>query len=117
MFKNNDEEFAEIAADPVRRRAAINDLTGRCRTVSRCAGVASGALIVATIANPQGTGVLAGCVAGLWAIAFKFDTDLRLLRVVDRLHGDSRISASNDPLEHSPGVPLSVQQRASVGIR
>ena len=105
MFKNNDEEFAEIAADPVRRRAAINDLAGRCKTVSRCAGVASVGLIVATIANPQGSGVLAGCVASLWAIAFKFDTDLRLLRVVDRLHGDSRLRASNEPLEPSPGGP------------
>jgi hypothetical protein len=44
-------------------------------------------------------------VAGLWAIAFKFDTDLRLLRVVDRLHDDSRLRASNEPLEHSPGAP------------
>ena len=105
MFKNNDEEFAEIAADPVRRRAAIADLTGRCRTVSRCAGVASGALIVATIANPQGTGVLAGCVAGLWAIAFKFDTDLRLLRVVDRLHGDSGLPATIVSHEQSPSTP------------
>jgi hypothetical protein len=105
LFKNNDLEFAEIAVDPVRRRAAIADLAGRCRTMSLCAGVASGALIVATIANPQGTGVLAGCVAGLWAIAFKFDTDLRLLRVVDRLHGDSRIPASNEPLENSSGGP------------
>ena len=103
MFKNNDQEFAEIAADPVRRRAAIADLAGRCKTSSICAGVASAGLIVATIANPQGTGVLAGCVAGLWAIAFKFDTDLRLLRVVDRLHGDSGLSASSVSLEHSPG--------------
>ena len=29
LFKNNDQEFAEIAADPVRRRAAIADLAGR----------------------------------------------------------------------------------------
>lgn len=105
MYKNNDLEFAEIAVDPVRRRAAIADLAGRCRTMSLCAGVASGALIVATIANPQGTGVLAGCVAGLWAIAFKFDTDLRLLRVVDRLHGDSGLPASSFSHEQSPGTP------------
>ena len=103
MFKNNDQEFAEIAADPVRRRAAIADLAGRCKTMLFCAGVASGGLIVATIANPQGTGVLAGCVAGLWAIAFKFDSDLRLLRVVERLHGESGLSASSVSLEHSPG--------------
>ena len=105
MFKNNDVAFAEIAADPVRRRAAINDLAGRCKTVSRCAGVASVGLIVATIANPQGSGVLAGCVASLWAIAFKFDTDLRLLRVVDRLHGDSGLAATIASHEHSPGEP------------
>ncbi len=105
MYKNNDLEFAEIAADPVRRRAAITDLAGRCRTMSLCAGVASGALIVATIANPQGTGVLAGCVAGLWAIAFKFDSDLRLLRVVDRLHGDSGLPASSAAHEQSLGTP------------
>ena len=105
MFKNNDEEFAEIAVDPVRRRAAIADLAGRCKTVSNCAGVASVGLIVATIANPQGSGVLAGCVAGLWAIAFKFDTDLRLLRVVDRLHGDSGLSTASVSLEQSPGTP------------
>jgi hypothetical protein len=105
LFKNNDQEFAEIAADPVRRRAAINDLADRCRTVSRCAGFASVAMIVATVANPQGTGVLAGCVAGLWAIAFKFDTDLRLLRVVDRLHGDSGLPAASVSYEQSPGTP------------
>jgi hypothetical protein len=105
LFKNNDQEFAEIAADPARRSAAIADLAGRCKTVSLCAFVASGALIVATIANPQGTGLLAGCVAGLWAIAFKFDTDLRLLRVVDRLHGDSGLAATIASHEHSPGEP------------
>ena len=105
MFKNNDQEFAEIAADPVRRRAAIADLAGRCKTMLFCAGGASGALIMATIANPQGTGVLAGCVAGLWAIAFKFDSDLRLLRVVDRLHGDSGLPASRVSHEHFPGRP------------
>ena len=105
MFKNNDEEFAEIAVDPVRRRAAIADLAGRCKTSSICAGFASGGLIVATIANPQGTGLLAGCVASLWAIAFKFDTDLRLLRVVDRLHGDSGLAATIASHEHSPGEP------------
>ena len=105
MFKNNDQEFAEIAADPVRRRAAIADLAGRCNTSSICAGVASAGLIVATIANPQGTGVLAGCVAGLWAIAFKFDTDLRLLRVVDRLHGDSGLPAASVSYKQSPGTP------------
>jgi len=105
LFKNNDQEFAEIAADPVRRRAAIADLAGRCKTMLFCAGGASGALIMATIANPQGTGVLAGCVAGLWAIAFKFDSDLRLLRVVDRLHGDSGLPASRVSHEHFPGRP------------
>ncbi len=105
MFKNNDQEFAEIAADPVRRRAAIADLAGRCKTSSICAGVASAGLIVATIANPQGTGVLAGCVAGLWAIAFKFDTDLRLLRVVERLHGESGLPATSDAHEQSQGTP------------
>jgi hypothetical protein len=105
LFKNNYQEFAEIAVDPARRRAAIADLAGRCKTVSLCAGVASAGLIVATIANPQGTGVLAGCVAGLWAIAFKFDSDLRLLRVVDRLHGDSGLPASSISHEQSPGTP------------
>jgi len=103
LFKNNDQEFAEIAADPARRRAAIADLAGRCKTVSICAGGAAVGLIVATIANPQGTGLLAGCVASLWAIAFKFDTDLRLLRVVNRLHGDSGLPASSVPLAHTPG--------------
>ena len=105
MFKNNDQEFAEIAADPVRRRAAIADLAGRCKTSSICAGVASAGLIVATIANPPGTGVLAGCVAGLWAIAFKFDTDLRLLRVVERLHGESGLPATSVAHEQSQGTP------------
>ena len=105
MFKNNDQELAEIAADPARRAAAIADLAGRCKTSSICAGVASAGLIVATIANPQGTGVLAGCVAGLWAIAFKFDTDLRLLRVVDRLHGDSGLPATIVSHEQFPSTP------------
>ena len=35
MFKNNDVEFAEIAADPVRRSAATADLAGRIKRLSQ----------------------------------------------------------------------------------
>jgi hypothetical protein len=105
LFKNNDQEFAEIAADPVRRAAAIADLAGSIKRLSHYANLATAGMILVAFATPQGAGALAACVVGFWAIVLNMDSNLRLLRVVDRLHGDSRIPASNEPLEHSPGKP------------
>jgi hypothetical protein len=94
MFKlheEQDKEFEEIAMDPVRRRAMITHLT-RYRTMI---------LFMASLANvfalvfiylrddfTRHSGLLFGGAAMMWAFAFKYQSDLRILRVADRLQKD-----------------------------
>ena len=105
MFKNNDEEFAEIAVDPTRRAAAITELAGRIKRLSHYANLATAGMILVAFATPQGAGALAACVVGFWAIVINMDSNLRLLRVVDRLERDSSIPAPSLSQKQSPGMP------------
>jgi len=85
MFTKHDEKFAETAADPVRRLAAITDLASRRTILFWCACVASFAAIASSFGSKPAGGALAFCAAIQWMLVFKFESDLRLLRVIDRL--------------------------------
>jgi hypothetical protein len=94
MFEKYDEQFECAAADPIGRLLAIRDLSRRRTILFWCALVTSACALVA------GAGALIGrlsgnsaVAAGLyfaaavhWSIHFKFDSDLRLLRAIERLH-------------------------------
>jgi hypothetical protein len=90
MFKKQDEEFDEMIADPVRRRAKIADLSWR-RT---CIGVCAIGFTVCTVASAWcakgagGMGVVAISYASVWIIFFKTEADLRLFRAIERLQKD-----------------------------
>ena len=94
MFSKYDEKFAEMAANPTLRRAAITDLSGRRTMIFWCAMfmtlLITVCLIISTFeSKPVGVGL--GFVAALqWIIFFKFDSDLRLLAVIDRLHREEK---------------------------
>jgi hypothetical protein len=89
MFKKEDEAFDETAADPILRRAKIVDLSRRRTLIGCCALVIMVAAIAEMWSGDKGAtgGVFAAAIA--WGIFIKHESDLRLLRVVERLHKGS----------------------------
>jgi len=86
MFTKSDLSFDEIAADPVRRRAKIVELS-RSRTLFFwCFITASiGALFCIWTGRASGS-ILAAAL--LYGVVVRLESDLRLLRVVERLQKD-----------------------------
>lgn len=95
MFTNQDKQFEQMATDPVRRREAIAGLSWRRDVMFWCAvGVTLCALATFFISlqKERGGAAAIGFVATVqWMLLFKFDSDLRLLRVIERL----RLSENN----------------------
>jgi hypothetical protein len=83
MFAKHDTEFDEVAADPIRRRAKIADLSTRRAVVFWCAMVIGVAAIVECWEGKGAMGVFAAATA--YTICLKMESDLRLLRVIERL--------------------------------
>ena len=86
MFKRYDEQFERTSTDPLRRREAISDVSLRRTILFWCALVSS---VCATVGSFSGKSAMAGlwfAAAVQWSICFKFESDLRLLRVIERLH-------------------------------
>jgi len=95
MFKKQDEAFDETAADPGRRRAKIADLSWRRTLIGCCALVVNLAALVGVWSGGRGVagGVLAAAL--MWGIFIRHESDLRLLRIVERLQkgGDEKPKA------------------------
>jgi hypothetical protein len=89
MFAKQDEEFDEMIADSARRRLGIISLSSRRNLLCVCAMVATAcALAFFFPGRPSRTGGAAamGFLAAIqWILVFKFESDLRLLRTIDRL--------------------------------
>jgi hypothetical protein len=95
MFTKQDFEFDEMAADPIRRRAKIADLSWRRAMIFWCAMIVS---VCAILELWRGSTAAAGGVfaaAVNFSICFKMESDLRLLRVIERLqkNGDAKPTA------------------------
>jgi hypothetical protein len=90
MFAKQDEQFDEMAIDPARRREGIADLSSRRTIILWCAvGMTSLALVFFFANRAAGGAAAVGFAAAVqWMLAFKFESELRLLRVVERLHRD-----------------------------
>ena len=86
MFKRYDEQFERTAADPLRRRVAIGDLSQRRTILFWCALVIFVCAIVGSFSGKSAMAGLWFAAAVQWSICFKFECDLRLLRVIERLH-------------------------------
>ena len=90
MFSKADKRFEETAADPARRRAAITDLSKRRSIIGICAMVLSvcGMLELYSSSKSAAAGVFFAAAIN-WGICFKMESDLRLLRAIDRLEKSS----------------------------
>jgi hypothetical protein len=88
MFKKLDEEFDEMAADPARRRQGIARITLRRDVMCWCAVGMTLVALPFFFSNRSPAGAAAVCFAAAvqWMLLFKFESDLRLLRVFERLH-------------------------------
>ena len=87
MFTKSDIRFEEMAADPARRRAAIADLSRRRTWIFWCVMVAFiGAIATSWSGKTPGT-IFSAAI--MFSILLKFESDLRLLRVIERLHKGS----------------------------
>lgn len=102
MFKRYDEQFDRTAADPLRRRAAIGDLSQRRTILFWCALVTTACALVvgacALVGRLSGNSAVAAALyfaaATHWSIVFKCESDLRLLSVIERLHAGGNDKAS-----------------------
>ncbi|TSA41931.1 MAG: hypothetical protein D4R57_00010 [Verrucomicrobiales bacterium] len=86
--KKLDRQFDEIAADSVRRRTAIVTLT-RMRTIAYiCAafiGLFALAITYLRHDSSRDSAVAFGVTAIMWAFGHKYESDMRLLSLIDRL--------------------------------
>jgi hypothetical protein len=90
-----DNEFVDAAADDIRRQAKIQELTTRRNlffwiawVVTVCALLSVVAEIFDTNRGQHGSGVAAPlffAAAMEWMLAHKFDSDVRLLKLVEKL--------------------------------
>ena len=89
MFTNQDMQFDVTATDPARRREAIASLSWRRDMMFWCAaGVTLCALATffMSLQSPRPAAAAIGFLAAVqWMLLFKFESDLRLLRVIERL--------------------------------
>ena len=91
MFTKQDEQFDQMAADPLRRREGIAGLSRRRNMMFWCAAImtlcALATFFLSLRTARGGGGAAIGLAAAVhWMLLFKFESDLRLLRVIERLH-------------------------------
>ena len=90
MFHKQDVEFDQMAADPARRREGIADLSWRRNVMFWCAVLMTLCALVTffiSLRVDRGGAAAVGFAAAVqWMLLFKFEADLKLLRVVERLH-------------------------------
>lgn len=94
MFTKHDIEFEEMATDPVRRRAVIASLSWR-RLVVFCgtSALMIGAILEDWRGSRDALTILGAAI--FCSLYFKMESDLRFLRLIDRLQkgGDAKTTA------------------------
>ena len=88
MFTRQDHNFDQIAADPVRRREGIASLSVRRNVMFWCAVVMTLCAFTTfflSVRSAPGGAAIGFAAAVQWMLLFKLESDLRLLRVIERL--------------------------------
>lgn len=93
MFTKYDKWFEQAATEPARRRAAIADFSKRRNILFWCAMVITLCALLSAFASDMagksGGFALLFSAAVIWSIVFKFESELRLLQVIEKLLGKS----------------------------
>jgi hypothetical protein len=89
MFTKTDEKFAALAADTSKRQVLIASRQNYRTIFFWCAVVMTGLYLVAILTHAHG---IAGFTFGAlvqWMLVLKFDSDVRLLTVIDKIAGQT----------------------------
>jgi hypothetical protein len=86
MSTKPDDEFVATAADPARRLTAITDITKRRNKCLWIVGIITlGFFGICFFGSRQPDAIVVFMVLFMWIQLFKYESDLRLLLVIDRL--------------------------------
>src|SRR5262249_20496428 len=91
-FTKADDQFVEKAVDDTRRASAIADLNTRRVLLLVCLLLFVVGAVLAGIGGGTGFGVGGAVFVAIYtSIVFKMESDLRLLKVIDRLRKEGRL--------------------------
>jgi len=86
--------FEETAADPVRRRAAIADLTQQ-RTIFGCIALFMTATVIASFftSSPKSYAALTFSAAMIWILTVRIDSRRQVLTLLEKFSRDEKPAA------------------------
>ena len=95
LFTKSDEQFDQLVTDPERRRTAIADRSKIRAALFWCASLIT--LLSGASGLEGGKSPVAGFFFGafFWILCFKSESDLRLLRAIERLYQDKEGKATS----------------------
>ena len=93
MFNQADEKFAAFAADASKRREMISSRQLSRTVLFWCAVILTACDLLGGWFGGRTLGLLTTATVIQWVIVFKFDSDVRLLTVIDKLAGQGAQAA------------------------
>jgi hypothetical protein len=95
MFSEKDKQFDQMAADPVRRREGIAELSQRRNLTFWVTLILTGCALVTFYCSGNNTSgavpaALSFGAALQWMAFFRYESELKLLRVIDKLQATNR---------------------------
>ena len=108
MSTKEDEGFAVLAADAVQRRTAIVKLTKTRNYIGWCAMFLTVINVMSIFFGEKMSGANAFANAASWMITLKFDSDVKLLKVIDMMCAANKQSTSDtkDAPKKTPNTEL-----------
>ena len=94
MFHKDDERFATLMTDSFQRQAAIEELTKKRNILGWIASLMAVIMIVSKFFGETINSGM-GFITLFLLIAFKFDSDLRLLKVIDKMCAANKLPAND----------------------
>ncbi len=91
MFIKEDEMFTRTATDTIRRRESIADLTRRRKILFWVALTTSLLMVASSFGNKPMSAGLGLATAVQWMLVFKFESEIRLLKVIDHLQASGNL--------------------------
>ena len=94
MFIKEDEKFTSAATDTIRRRASIADLTRLRKLLFWCSLAMTVLMVASSFGNKPMSAGLGFATAVQWMLVFKFESEIRLLKVIAHLQASGNLPKS-----------------------